>query len=74
MPFSLVLPTASKFKKAVMSLKDIIKDGIFYVTEQGLEFASLDAAQICIVEFRMDKSMFTTYTLDSPIALGSKKL
>lgn len=37
MPFSIIFPTTALFKRSVNALKDIIKDGIFYLEYEGYE-------------------------------------
>ncbi|CBY09486.1 unnamed protein product [Oikopleura dioica] len=70
MPFKIALDESKVFKNAIASLQNIITSGIFYVTPAGLEFTSLCASHICMIEINMPAAMFSCYETTKTYALG----
>ena len=58
------------FRNVVESIKELVSDAVLYCKPTGLELASMDAAHVAFVCFRIPASEFAEYTCRSEFAIG----
>lgn len=66
----LVFARAEVFKKAIEAISVLIDEAEFKLDEKGLSLKATDPSQISMVDFKMDKSSFKTFSIDAPTRLG----
>lgn len=62
--------SARGFSRALETVWNIIDEGVFKISEEGVELMAMDPSQISMVVFRMDKNAFFEYELEKELNIG----
>ncbi|MFH1780189.1 MAG: proliferating cell nuclear antigen (pcna) [Candidatus Micrarchaeota archaeon] len=65
----LIIADAREFKSAVDGIVNLIDEGTFEISEEGLKLRAMDPSQIALVDFSLPKSAFKKISLDSNISI-----
>ncbi len=66
----IVHPSAKAFAKAMESVWNIIDEGVFKITKQGMNLMAMDPSQISMIVFNMPKESFFEFDVENDISLG----
>lgn len=55
---------------SMKTVSDLISEGLFQLTEDGIELVAADPAMVALVDFTMDKDVFENYELDEEAKVG----
>jgi len=66
----IVLEKAADFQKSISAISVLIDEAEFTLDENALLLKATDPSQISMVDFKMEKSAFKEYTIDSKMKLG----
>lgn len=57
-------------QNSLQSISNVITEGVFQFTEDGVELVAADPAMVAMVDFHMDKDAFDTYDCDGAEKVG----
>jgi proliferating cell nuclear antigen len=57
-------------KDSMKTISDLISEGLFQLTEDGLKLVAADPALVGLVDFKIEKDVFETYELDEETKVG----
>lgn len=57
-------------KSAIDSVVNLVEEGAFEITENGITLKAMDPSQISMISFSMEKSSFETFEITEPRKLG----
>lgn len=63
--FEVTIADASVFKRCVDAISTLIDEGLFTANDEGLMLRAMDPSQIAMVDFKLPKSAFESYTSNS---------
>ena len=66
----IVLEDAKFFKSCVDAIVNLIDEGEFDVDEGGIGLRATDPSGIAMVEFKLPRSAFKEFSIESPLKLG----
>ncbi len=66
----LIYPSAKGFAKAMEAVWNIIDEGLFKFTKEGINLMAMDPSQISMIVFNMPKEAFLEYNLDEERNIG----
>lgn len=66
----IVIDDSTALKDAVDSIVNLVEEGLFEVSNDGLRLKAMDPSQISMISFFMPKEAFSTYTLDEERKIG----
>jgi proliferating cell nuclear antigen len=55
---------------SMKTISDLISEGLFQLTEDGLKLVAADPALVGLVDFKIEKDVFETYELDEETKVG----
>lgn len=70
MEFEAKLSSSIAFKKVVEALKDLITDGSWDVTQDGISLQAMDSSHVALVSLLLRADGFETFELTEDISLG----
>jgi proliferating cell nuclear antigen len=68
--FRAELADTDLLKNSLQSISNVITEGVFQFTEDGVELVAADPAMVAMVDFRMDEEAFDVYECDSAEQVG----
>eukprot|EP00461_Guttulinopsis_vulgaris_P001655 UN01655 len=68
--FEATLNDSSIFKKIMEALKEIVKEGNFECSENGITFQGVDSSFVALVQLTLRKQGFAEYRIDDNMNLG----
>lgn len=68
--FKAELEETGLIQDSMKTISDLISEGLFQLTEDGIELVAADPAMVALVDFKMEKGMFETYELDEEQKVG----
>jgi len=68
--FKATLADVNLLRDAVAAIAEIIDEGVFRITEEGISFVAADRAMVAVVDFFLDASAFEKYDLDKEQKIG----
>ena len=66
----LVISDASFFKKCVDAIVNLVDEGSFVVSSDGIHLRTMDPSQIAMVDFHMPKSSFSKMDVEDKTSVG----
>ncbi|HIH20060.1 TPA: proliferating cell nuclear antigen (pcna) [Candidatus Micrarchaeota archaeon] len=66
----LVISDASFFKKCIDAIVNLVDEGTFIVSSDGLHLRTMDPSQIAMVDFHMPKSSFSKMDVEDKTSVG----
>ena len=70
MKFEATLGNTSLFKDSIETISDIIDEGIFEVSDDGISLVATDRAMVAVVDFEMKKDAFEEFNLEGETKIG----
>ena len=61
----LICQEATKFKKCIEAITNLVEEGVFKFRQDGLYFKATDPSQIAMIEFTMPKDAFEVYEFEN---------
>ena len=68
--FTVKLSDPKLFVNAVSTIGELIDEGVFNLTKDGISFIAADRAMVSVVDFRMSSTAFDEYKIDSEQRIG----
>lgn len=68
--FSAKLSDTKIFVNAISTIGELIDEGIFNITKDGIDFIAADRAMVAVVDFKMAASAFEEFKIDSDQRIG----
>src|SRR3989338_2014467 len=66
----LVISDANFFKKCVDAIVNLVDEGTFVISKDGLHLRTMDPSQIAMIDFFMPKSAFSKIEVEDKFSLG----
>lgn len=66
----ITMEEAPALKDAIEAVVNLVEEGVFEVSEEGLSLKAMDPSQISMVSFSMPKSMFSEYVVGDHKRIG----
>lgn len=57
-------------KDSMKTISDLISEGLFQLTDEGVKLVAADPAMVGLVDFRLEKDVFETYEIDEEQKVG----
>lgn len=70
MMFKAELEEVSLIKDSMKTISDLISEGLFQLTEDGVKLIAADPAMVALVDFKMEEDVFEEYELDEETKVG----
>jgi len=68
--FKAELEEVGLIQDSMKTVSDLISEGLFQLTEDGLKLIAADPAMVALVDFKIEKDVFETYELDEEDKVG----
>lgn len=68
--FKAELEEVSLIKDSMKTISDLISEGLFQLTEDGVKLIAADPAMVALVDFKMEEEVFEEYELDEETKVG----
>lgn len=68
--FTVKLSDPKLFVNAVSTIGELIDEGVFNLTKDGISFIAADRAMVSVVDFKMSPTAFDEYKIDSEQRIG----
>lgn len=68
--FKATLADVRLLRDSIASIAEIIDEGIFKITKDGISFIASDRAMVAVVDFFIAASAFENYEVDTPQSIG----
>ncbi len=68
--FKAELEEVGLIQDSMKTISDLISEGLFQLTEDGLKLVAADPAMVALVDFKIEKDVFETYELDEEDKVG----
>ncbi|MBC5792521.1 MAG: proliferating cell nuclear antigen (pcna) [Nanohaloarchaea archaeon] len=68
--FKAELEEVGLIQDSMKTISDLISEGLFQLTEDGLKLVAADPAMVALVDFKIEKDVFETYELDEEEKVG----
>ena len=66
----IVIDDATSLKDAVDTIVNLVEEGLFEITNEGVRLKAMDPSQISMISFFMPKEVFSQYALDEERKIG----
>ena len=66
----IVMDDATSLKDAVDTIVNLVEEGLFEITNEGVRLKAMDPSQISMISFFMPKEVFSQYALDEERKIG----
>ncbi|PIZ91098.1 proliferating cell nuclear antigen (pcna) [Candidatus Micrarchaeota archaeon CG_4_10_14_0_2_um_filter_60_11] len=66
----LVIDDARKFKQCVDAVVNLVGEGVFEVSKEGLKLRTMDPSQIAMVDFTLPHSAFSKFSVAEKVNIG----
>lgn len=66
----IIMEEAPFLKSAIDSIVNLVEEGVFEITSEGIKLKAMDPSQISMISFSMGKDAFETFEIDESRALG----
>ena len=66
----IVIAEATSLRDAIEVVVNLVEEGTFEISEEGIKLKAMDPSQISMVSFSMPKEMFSTYEISEPRKVG----
>lgn len=68
--FKLVLSDSELLKNTIPVISEIIDEGVFNIDSDGVKFLAPDRTMVSVVDFKIFRSAFEEYSVETPVSLG----
>ncbi|MFB6291967.1 MAG: proliferating cell nuclear antigen (pcna) [Candidatus Nanohaloarchaea archaeon] len=68
--FKAELEDVSLLKDSLKTISDLISEGLFQLTEDGIELVAADPAMVALVDFNIEEDVFENYELEEETKVG----
>ncbi len=68
--FKAELEDVSLLQDSLKTISDLISEGLFQLTEDGIELVAADPAMVALVDFRIEEDVFENYELEEETKVG----
>lgn len=65
-----IVEDARTFKACIDAVVNLVDEGTFEITSEGLHLRTMDPSQIAMVDFTLPKSAFSSLDIESPTKIG----
>ncbi len=69
MTYRAVFSDASLFRDAVRAISELIAEGVFKLSSDGLKFVATDPTMVALVDFKMNKSAFEEINVEGEVKI-----
>lgn len=68
--FKAELEDTALLKDSMKTISDLISEGLFQLTEDGIQLVAADPAMVALVDFKIEEDVFETFELDEETKVG----
>jgi proliferating cell nuclear antigen len=68
--FKATIEDTALLKDSMKTVSDLISEGLFQLTEDGIKLVAADPAMVALVDFKLEKDVFEEYELDEETKIG----
>lgn len=68
--FKIVMQESELLKDSITAVSNLLNEGVFKVTKNGLELTSMDSANVAMVDMKLLSSAFSEFTVEEDAAIG----
>jgi len=66
----IVIKDATTFKSSIDAISNLVDEGVFDITDEGISLRAMDPSQISMISFSMPKSIFSSYEVSEDTKIG----
>ena len=68
--FKATIEDTGLLKDSMKTISDLISEGLFQLTEDGIKLVAADPAMVALVDFKLEEEVFEEYELDEETKVG----
>src|SRR5271166_2049450 len=68
--FELKIDNAKYWRDCVESIVNLVDEGLFNITKEGISLKAMDPSSISMISFMMPNKSFSKFTVEKPTSIG----